>query len=199
MLKNGRLNNGEEVNYAFALINGVYREAKTVSHNGALGGYRAQLLRFPDLQFSVIILSNLESFDTVALAYQVADIYLDEQFRPALAENRNKDNSTRMTQSQDDKETNEKQSQSINLNQQQLNEYSGEYYSDELLSTYKITTDKGKLFVQIKYNSKRELIISDKDVIEGFAKIAFSRDGNDKVSGFTMDAGRIKNIKFFRK
>jgi CubicO group peptidase (beta-lactamase class C family) len=74
----GRLNNGQQLDYAFALTIGRYKGLKTVSHGGALGGYRSMLLRFPDQKFSVIILSNLSSFNTTKLARQVADIYLAE-------------------------------------------------------------------------------------------------------------------------
>jgi CubicO group peptidase (beta-lactamase class C family) len=79
---NGRLNNGEDLDYAFALRNGRYRGLKTVEHGGALGGYRAQLLRFPEQQFSIIILSNLDSFNPTDMAYRVADIYLEDQMAP---------------------------------------------------------------------------------------------------------------------
>jgi hypothetical protein len=52
------LNDGKSAGYAFALENGTYKGLKTVSHSGALAGYRAQLVRFPEQQFSVIILAN---------------------------------------------------------------------------------------------------------------------------------------------
>ncbi len=76
MLTNGRFNDGTAVNYAFALVNGAYKGLSTVSHSGALGGYRAFYLRFPEQKFSVIILGNLESFVPGLLAEKVADIYL---------------------------------------------------------------------------------------------------------------------------
>ncbi|MFQ5629281.1 MAG: DUF3471 domain-containing protein, partial [bacterium] len=78
---NGKLNNGKEIDYALALVNGTYKGLKTVQHGGALGGYRAQLLRFPEQQFSVIILSNLASFSPGQMAYKVADVYLADQLR----------------------------------------------------------------------------------------------------------------------
>lgn len=74
----GKLNSGRELDYACALTIGTYKGLKTVSHGGALGGYRSMLLRFPDQRFSVIILSNLSSFNTTKLAQQIADIYLAE-------------------------------------------------------------------------------------------------------------------------
>jgi hypothetical protein len=85
MHTNGKLSNGEEVNYAFALVNGNYRGLRTVSHGGALGGYRAQLVRFPKQHFSVAILSNLAGFNPTALAYKVADIYLAEHLTAEAA------------------------------------------------------------------------------------------------------------------
>ncbi len=77
----GKLNNGKELDYAFALNRGQYKGLETVSHGGALGGYRSYLLRFPGQEFSVIILSNLSIFNPGKLAYQVADIYLSGRFK----------------------------------------------------------------------------------------------------------------------
>jgi CubicO group peptidase (beta-lactamase class C family) len=82
MHQNGRLNSGSEINYAYALQNGMYRGLKTVSHSGALGGYQAELLRFPEQHFSVILLGNLNSFNSPQLAYAVADIYLESLLDP---------------------------------------------------------------------------------------------------------------------
>ena len=77
----GALNNGEKLGYAFALAIGSYKGLRTVSHGGALEGYRAAFLRFPEQRFSVICLSNLSSFDPMKLSRQVADIYLADQFK----------------------------------------------------------------------------------------------------------------------
>jgi len=77
----GTLNNGEKLNYAFGLVLGKYKGLKTVEHGGALEGYRANMLRFPEQNFSVICLSNLSSFNPGRLCQQVADIYLSSQFK----------------------------------------------------------------------------------------------------------------------
>jgi CubicO group peptidase (beta-lactamase class C family) len=79
MLTNGRLNNGTEINYAFALVNDTYRGARVVRHTGSLGGYRAVITRFPDQKFSVIILSNLANFEPLEIAYNAADIVLKSE------------------------------------------------------------------------------------------------------------------------
>jgi CubicO group peptidase (beta-lactamase class C family) len=80
MLTRGTLNNGEQLDYAFALSHGVYRGLPTVSHGGSWAGYRAEMLRFPEQRLSVICLSNLSNFNPTGLAKQVADIFLQGRF-----------------------------------------------------------------------------------------------------------------------
>ncbi len=80
MHEEGRLNNGESSGYAFALVNDTYKGLRTVSHSGSLAGYRSQLLRFPDQAFSVAILANRSDANPTGKAYQVADIFLKDQF-----------------------------------------------------------------------------------------------------------------------
>lgn len=81
----GLLNSGESSGYAFALNNGNYKGLKTVSHGGSLAGYRAQLMRFPEQHFSVILLANRGDANPTALSYQVADIILENEFIKAPA------------------------------------------------------------------------------------------------------------------
>jgi CubicO group peptidase (beta-lactamase class C family) len=76
------LENGEALTYARGLVMGDYRGARTVSHGGAWGGYRAELLRFPDHRFSVATLCNLGTTNPSRLARQVAEIYLADVLDP---------------------------------------------------------------------------------------------------------------------
>ncbi len=90
MLTNGKYKDGSEVDYAFALVNGEYKGLRTISHSGALGGYRAYFVQFPEQQFSVIILSNFENFLPQNLAQQVADIYLADQLQTIVKKEKKK-------------------------------------------------------------------------------------------------------------
>jgi CubicO group peptidase (beta-lactamase class C family) len=85
MLTPGLLNDGTKLEYAYGLIVSPYKGLKTVSHNGARIGYRAELLRFPAQRFSVALLCNTRAAVAPALARSVADIYLADQFKPAAA------------------------------------------------------------------------------------------------------------------
>lgn len=80
MQTDGRLNNGESAGYAFGLSNGRHKGLRTVGHGGALAGYRTYLVRYPDENFSVIVLANVSSFDSGGKAREVAEIFLKDKF-----------------------------------------------------------------------------------------------------------------------
>ncbi len=86
----------------------------------------------------------------------------------------------------------------------QLAEYVGDYYSDELQALYRIAMEDGKLFLRLANKdtelSKKPLQPSLRDAfsVRGLS-LNFVRDGQDKISHFTVNAGRVKNIKFLRR
>jgi CubicO group peptidase (beta-lactamase class C family) len=79
LLERGKLNDGQELDYAFGLTLGKYRGLATVDHAGSDAGYRADLLRFPNQHFSVACLCNLGETNPSRLARQVADLYLEKE------------------------------------------------------------------------------------------------------------------------
>jgi CubicO group peptidase (beta-lactamase class C family) len=79
----GRLNNGKETDYASGLVIDDYRGARAVSHEGADAGYRANIVRFPDHHFSVIVLSNAGDFDAARIPLRIADICLNDKLGPS--------------------------------------------------------------------------------------------------------------------
>jgi CubicO group peptidase (beta-lactamase class C family) len=86
MQTRGVLNDGSQINYALGLEIGSYRGLSVVEHNGALMGYRTEILRFPEQRFTVLCLCNLANADPTALAHHVADIYLERSLQPIAAE-----------------------------------------------------------------------------------------------------------------
>ena len=81
--EHGKLNSGKVLDYAKGLFLTDYRGLPTVSHGGAWGGYRAELLRFPQQHFSVACLCNLANANPSKRAHDVADIYLASLMKPA--------------------------------------------------------------------------------------------------------------------
>ena len=74
----GVLNNGEETAYGFAYDLGDYAGETYVGHSGAWLGFESYYLRFPERNFSVVVLLNLDYSEEGAegIAFSVADLYL---------------------------------------------------------------------------------------------------------------------------
>ena len=78
MLTRGKLNNGEELEYAFGLMVNEHKGLKMVSHGGGFIGFSAELIRFPGREFSIAVLCNLSGIDAGQLARRVVNFYLAE-------------------------------------------------------------------------------------------------------------------------
>ena len=82
MQEKGKLNNGNEIDYASGLEIGKYRGLRTVEHAGGDAAYRTNILRFPDQRFSVVVLANAGDVNATALSFKIADIYLEDRLQP---------------------------------------------------------------------------------------------------------------------
>ena len=81
MQQRGKLNNGEQIDYASGLEIGSYRGLPTVDHGGADAGYRSDMTRFPDQHFSAAVLCNSSDATPSSLVRKIADIVLDKDFK----------------------------------------------------------------------------------------------------------------------
>ncbi len=188
----GLLNNGESTGYAFAIQNGTYRGLKTVSHGGALAGYRAQLMRFPEQNFSVILLANRSDANPNQKCYDVADIFLKDEFLPTTEKWEKEESGTRGN----DPENAEKDKSEIDID---LDQYTGSYYSEELDVTYKISPADKFLNVKIPNDPPEPFEYSEPDIFVIYgASIRFFRS-DDEIKGFELDLGRVKNLKFIKR
>ncbi len=269
----GALKDGTQLEYAFALDIKHYKGLKTVSHGGVLGGYRSELLRFPEQKFSVICLSNLNSFNPSSVSYQVADIYLSEHLKDEKEKPENiktvelakeiLENTTgtyirfesgekigislkgdhlycryqnrnyhlaplsefeflvqdmprrtilRFEKQESEKplllhifETNKRpqtytSSKAKVLAKEELSEYEGRFSSEELQVTFQIKKSDGEL----RFVHKRAPRAAFKQLYADFFKIGnlrvrFVRDEADHITGFCLDAGRVKNLQFIKR
>ena len=185
----GVLNNGNSAGYAFAIQNGNYRALRTVSHGGALASYRSYLIRFPDQNLSVIILGNVTPIPIGKLPYSVADIMLEKQLAPLPAET----NTTRAG--------NKAKEEGKVITVKDAKQYQGSFYSDELDVTYQLIENNNELFCSIKNKKPLLLTPESQDLfsIGEEMEIKFERDGNNQITGFEVNAGRVTNLKFRRK
>jgi CubicO group peptidase (beta-lactamase class C family) len=278
----GKLNNGEELDYAFGLGIGDYKGLEMISHGGAFVGFRADMIRFPEQKFSVICLANLNRISPSQLARKVADIFLADQFKEEAAKKeappakprfiklpkaelkdkaglyknpidgviwkialrngrlavttsslsrfslspvsktkflvlnareefsvefkkkgKNKPMLMRVKRGEEDPSLFE----SIHFdppNEEQLEEYTGMYFSEELQVTYRVELKDGKLFL-VHENSHKdypdsplEFMLRDNFIISSM-RIQFLRNDKNRVESFAVNAGRVKNIRFVKK
>jgi CubicO group peptidase (beta-lactamase class C family) len=196
MQEPGKLNNGKTLDYAKGLFMGNYRGLRFVDHGGSWGGYRAQLLRFPEQHFSVACLCNLASANPEKRAHEIADVFLAGEMKEPKA------TSAAGRPKRQKKE-------SISLGADKSGAYSGNFRSEELLATYKLGVEDGKLVLQ-SVRSGDGLIHSSQhlllravgqdtfDVDEEGLEFVFDHDAKGAVSGFRLDAGRTKGLIFSR-
>jgi CubicO group peptidase (beta-lactamase class C family) len=88
----------------------------------------------------------------------------------------------------------------VSLSADQLGEFAGNYYSSELHAVYQLFLHDGKLFLRIKGNSDVEVapILRDLFRVEG-KDLSFTRDDGNRITGFILSSGRIRNLRFVKE
>jgi len=185
----GRLNSGTALAYAWGLQLGNYRGLPIVEHSGSLGGYRAHIFRVPSEHTSVALLCNTASVATSGLVRRVADQVLKGKLTAATPApsgvagsmpGRVPDSTTAAAD----------------------RDYAGRYYSGELETTFTVTTRDNHLLMQRETDAAPVVLRmdgpADHFTFRGYT-VKFGRDEAGKVSGFTIDAGRVRGIRFLRQ
>jgi CubicO group peptidase (beta-lactamase class C family) len=278
MLERGKLNSGEQQDYASGLAIGTYKGLPIVDHAGADAGYRSDMIRFPEQHFSVAVLCNFADTDPSALAHQVADIVLAKDLRaPPPAPAKDTATAAAMTPEQmaaiagmywgreeDDFEKVQVKDGKLQMDigrdefhelkpfapahfhvanvpwgdkidihfipadagkpsrleqifpggkpqsyeavaafdptATKLAEYTGAFVSQEIDPVYRISLQDGKLTLVRLRHKPDTLWPAMQDAFVGeIGTLRFTRDGNQQVSGFILDAGRVQNLQFTRK
>ncbi|HXJ04267.1 MAG TPA: serine hydrolase domain-containing protein [Candidatus Acidoferrum sp.] len=196
--EHGKLNSGKVLDYAKGLFIGDYRGLHTVSHGGSWGGYRAELLRFPEQHFSVACLCNRSDANPTRRARQVSDIYLGSMMKPK------EEKKVPEHKAAENKE--------IPLTTEEVRAYTGDYWSSELGVTYRLGIADGKLKIVSLLDGAGfshtntlppiafQATAADEFVLTKTAiKIHFERDASQTISGFKLDAGRTRGMIFTRR
>lgn len=182
----GVLTNGDTLSYSFGLMLGAYRGLRTVRHSGGLMGFRAELVRFPDERFTVIVQCNQGDIDATALANGVADIYLADRLgerpRPASPAAARRERPSAV------------------VAPETLRAFEGEYRSEELGAVYRLSLEEGSLVVQHPLRGAIPLHAESPDefTASGGLRFRFERSASGVPTGFRVDAGRVTNIGFSR-
>jgi len=191
----GTLSDGKRLDYAFGLRVGRYRGLDLVEHSGAYGGFRAHVIRFPAHRFSVVCFTNLSTALPSRLVRQVADLYLADAFTgPAAVEETEPPLAAAPGRSTAAK------------GPVDYAAYVGDYRSDELDVTYRITAGKapGEFLLRPHRRSPMSLAPAGGEAFTATAPgrtlpLTFQRARDGRVTGFTLVAGRAPGLVFERQ
>jgi CubicO group peptidase (beta-lactamase class C family) len=186
----GTLNDGKVLAYAWGLQIGDYRGLPIVEHSGSLGGYRAHIIRFPSQHTSVALLCNAGSIAPTTLARRVADVVLADRLTgpaaaPAMAGSGGG--------------TAETPPPATMPSGASLADYAGTYQSGEVEGAFTVTVDGLKLMLKRETDAEPSVMqqgsAPDQFRTRGLV-IRFQRDAARNIVALTVDAGRVRDIKF---
>jgi CubicO group peptidase (beta-lactamase class C family) len=186
----GVLTDGEPITYAFGLTVDEYRGLKAVSHSGSMMGFKAAYLQLPDDRFSVLIACNLGSIEPMGLARRVAEVYLGDRLAPVEPPSSGAGGGRGGRGGE---------RPAVSLSDEDLEAFAGSYRSAELDVTYDLSVADGNLVVRLPDTPEIRLQPLGGDAFRGRWTFRFERDQAGAVTGFTVDAGRVTNIRFERR
>jgi CubicO group peptidase (beta-lactamase class C family) len=81
-----------------------------------------------------------------------------------------------------------------------LTQYAGAYVSEEIDPVYRIVLQDGALKLSRLKHKTETLCPTVRDVFTGdIGTVRFTRNSNQQISGFVLNAGRVRNFRFSRK
>lgn len=184
MYRQGTLNNGEHISYAFGNFIGSYKGLKTLSHSGSWNGYCSMLTRFPEQNFAVIILSNLKDFALPWRIYRITDLFLSEYF---AADNSKQENNPKEISKKD-----------LNINPKKLKDYIG-FYRLRKNSLFEISMVGTDLMAQYTNELKYRMIPESEDRfwVEAYKEyLIFQKNEKGKVTHLVCEGKKYLKGEF---
>ena len=81
-----------------------------------------------------------------------------------------------------------------------LSQFTGDFYSKELSTSYSMVLDSGKLIARHFRTGDVLMNLTKPDQFSGnkwyFRNVVFTRDSNGKITGCNVSGGRVRNLKF---
>jgi hypothetical protein len=190
----GVLTNGDTLPYAFGNEILTYRGLRTVEHGGALMGYKAYILRFPDQHFTVLMTCNLGAIDPGPLAHAVADVFLGDKMGPAQVATTPAAPAPRQASTSGTPDAAPSPADAAAL--------AGDYYSEDLDVTYHVVRgDDGRILIVLPRRSAVPLVQAEPNVFRaGAMTLRFERaDARAAASGIVIRFARIGEMHLVRR
>ena len=183
----GILNSGDTLVYAAGLNVTEHRGLRVVNHGGSMMGFKTNLLRFPDLETSIICLCNLGPINPAALSRRVAYLLVEDRMDP-LPE---------VEETEAAREEEEEARPEWTPYRDALESYAGTYYSRELDVEYELAVVNGEFRLRVKNQEERVLTPTEPFVFRAGSLALEFQVG--ELDSFTVQAGRVRNLRFVRR
>ena len=169
-----KFNNGRENTYAFGVGIGDFNGFRSVGHGGSIGGFRANIITYPEKELSIAILTNFSSGSPSQKSNAIAEIILGVE-----GEDENISKGTIKT---------------IKISSKALRKYEGSYWNDASNYSRKIYLKNDTLRYLRSENSESPIVpIGDGEFqmlgVSAILKIKFGIEENKSMMTLTIDDG----------
>jgi CubicO group peptidase (beta-lactamase class C family) len=188
LLQRGVLTNGDTIAYAFGISHNTQRGLKVLGHSGSLAGFRTAIVRYPDQRLSVITLCNTTAASPMLLSQRAGEVYLADRMNAADAGpgGGNFQNAAPAPQT-------------TPVSGRDGDAFVGSYRSEELDAVYELVIESDQLVLK-RANGRIPVRRSSGDLLSAANLVLhIARDASGRVTGFTVDAGRVRGIRFDRQ
>jgi hypothetical protein len=138
-----------------------------------------------------VVLGNAASFNAGAAARRVAEVFLEDRMDPSP-----------LPEVDGDRSDNGDGVGLEELSPSELEAFEGIYYSPELETLYRVELDEGELVLKHHRHPALSLRPLGGDRFLSSAwfmrTLQFARDADDRVEGFRVSGGRVRNLLFVR-
>jgi len=190
MRTRGILTSGDTIAYAYG-INGIeWRGQRLYTHTGSWAGNRTVVMHFPELRSGVAVLANSGVYDPSPRARALTDIFLGDLLGPDDTEEAVSEGAARTG------------TPPPSLSAAQLEEYTGDWVSEELDTHYELSVIDGELVARHYRHGDIRLTPIERDVFTGntyfFRPVRFERDNSGTLGDMFVGEGRARNLRFVR-
>jgi len=192
----GQLNSGEAMTYAFGLDVVEYRGLPMIAHGGSFVGFRADTIRFPGQQLSVVVYCNRADANPGQRSRKVAGLYLADVMDP---------------EKEPAAESSEKTDRA-GVPAARLESLSGHYWDDERRSAWEVVWSDDTLQLALTDEDRIEMIpltadrfsirspwfdaeVTFKESIEGALQMAVSIEGSNEPRVFERFVPREPSLR----
>ena len=178
------LTDGTDSEYGLGIQINEYRGQRRYRHTGGHEAFVTHLSYYPEQDLGIIVISNSGGRNLIP-STDIADRLLAAVLDPP---------------SKSEPTPSAAPTPAWKPSSEQLDRYTGDYYSDELETVYHVLVEDGRLLVRHRWLGDVRLrpVAEDTFDAEGF-EVGFARDGSGAITGFDVNSGRTLGVWFGRK